>query len=344
MNKTFCTLSVVSLIVAGCSEPERIEVAPEPSATYVQGENWFQCALGAESWGWGSTITADDVPDAELEIFSDYAVLVLNRPSEIDGAAQPAESQQEDTGEANAATEREPLLEPALTEIRFHDPRHCEVHPANPAPEPEPAVGDQYMAMAYGDESAVWSCEDLLEGQLAALMEGRETARGAIREKRGEQGCDLWTVREDVSEMTDDQSVFISTSSLNYLDRLGRYQSASLILRCQENTTSVFISYSARLGNDRNYDDPGKNLLIRLDDDGAQTEFWRSATSGEAVGLWRGNRAIPFIRRLAESRELRVRVSPDYGNRIDTVFYLNHLDEHLPALASACGWEYAPND
>lgn len=307
---------------------------------YVPGENHFVCSFPADL-GYGS-ITSADAPEAKVEIHSEYAVLSNLIYGSNDTSAE--------SGEAASA---EPLSGPQPSyvnnrvwqEFRFSNLSACQIYEELPASEvspPEP--GENYLSMAYGELDEAWSCADFERGRLNASIDNSDVAEDAIRERMAAADCDPWRVREDTSAMTDDVSVMITTYSDSYFGRYNDFRRATLVLRCSENTSAVFVNFNESLGNDGSYNNPGKNVLVRIGDAAANEQFWSTSTSREAIGLWRGGGSIPFMRQLTSAETLRLRVTPDRRNPMEVLFYTNRLREHLPKLASACGWDFEASE
>lgn len=147
-----------------------------------------------------------------------------------------------------------------------------------------------------------------------------------------------WTVKTDTSNMTDEKNVFIATRSEPYSGNYGTTQ-ATLHVRCMEDTTSVIWDWDEYLGDDdSSVYTTKKRMTIRLDSETPEEHWYSVSTDGTAVGLWSGGDAIPFIRRLIESKRLVARITPYGESAREAVFDVAMLDEHLPELQEACHW------
>lgn len=335
-------LSFALVIVAGCGESTETvnQPAPVEPTRYVPGENHFVCVFPSEL-GYGS-ITSADAPDSSLEIYPDYSVLsslIYGAPEVLASSGEAVSAESEPSDNAQFTEER------IWQEFRFSNPEACQILDELPASEVSPPQpGENYISMAYGEIDESWNCDDFERGRLNASIDNSEIAEDAIRERMSDNNCDLWQVREDESPMTGDVSVIMTTYSDSYFGRYNDFRRATLVLRCSENTSAAFVNFNELLGNDGSYDRPGKNVLVRVGEDAANQQFWNTSTTREAVGLWSGGSSIPFMRRLASAETLRLRVSPDRRNPIEVVFYTNRLQEHLPKLASACGWDFEASE
>lgn len=295
-------------------------------ARYAPGENWFACVM--HDGDWAQVITVEDVPTASLVIYESYA--------ELEVLGEPAEDEVAGLADAIEGAMRAESQEDNSVRIRFANPDACELRDEAPAPS-EP-TRPNFIRVAYGP-SDEWTCEELYGAYTDALLAGDETATRALREKRGEQGCDMWNVRFDVSEMTDQTSVYLTTSSLSFVSEYGQFRSADLVLVCQENTTAALINVGEYLGTDRNgRSRDGKFLMYRIGEHEASSAYWNTSTSGRAVGLWSGGQSIPFIRSLIDEDRLLIRITPTSSSSRELTFFLSGLDNHINELADACGW------
>jgi type VI secretion system protein VasI len=143
-----------------------------------------------------------------------------------------------------------------------------------------------------------------------------------------------WIVSEEQSPLDDSRNVYISTRSLQMtLGTLRLPVTPTLHLRCAENTTSIFVTWESFLDNE------SVEVTTRIDKLPAKSSYWNVSTDFEAVGLWNGADAIPFIRSLFGHHRLLVRVTP-YGDSSQTaVFNLEGLAEAAGPLMAACHWQ-----
>jgi type VI secretion system VasI family protein len=143
-----------------------------------------------------------------------------------------------------------------------------------------------------------------------------------------------WIVSEEQSPLDDSRNVYLSTRSLQMtLGTLRLPVTPTLHLRCAENTTSIFITWESFL------DMESTEVTTRIDKLPAESSYWNVSTNFEAVGLWNGADAIPFIRSLFGHDRLLVRVTP-YGDSPQTaVFNIEGLAEAAGPLMAACHWQ-----
>lgn len=146
-----------------------------------------------------------------------------------------------------------------------------------------------------------------------------------------------WDVSESVSRIDDSKSVTLYLTSDDTFP--GKYsrgrESATLIVRCLENTTSAYF----RFGDHFLADIEGYGrITYRIDDAEARTESFRESTDHKALGLWRGGQAIPFIKRMMEGDAMVVRATPYNESSITTTFTIAGLSDAVVPLREACGW------
>ncbi|WP_333830981.1 type VI secretion system-associated protein TagO [Pararhodobacter sp.] len=145
-----------------------------------------------------------------------------------------------------------------------------------------------------------------------------------------------WSVRVDQSPLDDSTSVYMSVQSDRPLRARFRQESdASLNIRCRENTTSIFIHFGGHFMSDIQ----GRGRVdYRVDDRPAGHTTMSVSTNNEALGLWSGNRSIPFIRGIMDGGSLYVRATPFSESALEMTFNISGLDEELAPLREACNW------
>lgn len=117
--------------------------------------------------------------------------------------------------------------------------------------------------------------------------------------------------------------------------RFGGEKKASLIVRCEENSTSVyFILGDQYLADIQGYGD----ITFRLDSEKAITKGFEASTDNKALGLWRDSDAIPFIKNMVGIDNMIVRVTPYNQSPITVDFPVKGLDGAIKPLREACRW------
>ena len=110
------------------------------------------------------------------------------------------------------------------------------------------------------------------------------------------------------------------------------YAVPTLAIRCQEDTTSIYINFGTFLDTD------DMRVEYRIDSEAAQSATWYISTNYEAVGLWRGGQSIPFIRRLLDKDRFLFRLTPYGENTVVAKFSIAGLRDEAEELAEACHW------
>lgn len=151
------------------------------------------------------------------------------------------------------------------------------------------------------------------------------------------QGIGQWGIFKDKSPVDDSLSVYLSLDANDYINVGYKKFKPSLIIRCRENATSVFINYDIFLGNK-----PIKPLT-RLDSEKAVSDvYWVTSTDHKAIFydslLGEGEASIKFIKKLLDKNKFFIRVTPYSENPVDATFDLTGIDEAIKPLRAVCGW------
>lgn len=145
-----------------------------------------------------------------------------------------------------------------------------------------------------------------------------------------------WRSNSTTSAVDDSQRIVLSVESLEPIrSRFGSPGPADLMIRCEENTTSLFIHFNGLFMADiQSYG----QVTTRIDDQRARTISMSASTNNEALGLWRGGASIPFIRTLFDGDRLFVRATPFNENRVEMTFPIAGLERAIEPLREACNW------
>lgn len=145
-----------------------------------------------------------------------------------------------------------------------------------------------------------------------------------------------WTVEEDKSAFDDTQTVILFLDADQEIPgQYGGSTTPSLILRCMEDRTSVYLTMGDYFLSDiQGYG----NVDYRIDDTKAQVARMSSSTDNHALGLWSGGASIPFIKQLATGEKLALRITPYNESPRELSFSLTGLNAVLPKLREACSW------
>ncbi|MDP2085218.1 MAG: type VI secretion system-associated protein TagO [Gemmobacter sp.] len=145
-----------------------------------------------------------------------------------------------------------------------------------------------------------------------------------------------WSVRIEKSQLDDSTSVYISLESQNPLrGRFGQKEPASLHLRCKEKTTVAYIYFGGHFMSDNR---GGGRVDYRVDNRPAKHRVMDESNDNQALGLWSGKAAIPFIKELMEGSSLYIRATPFSESMIEATFSIAGLAKAIEPLKAACKW------
>lgn len=143
-----------------------------------------------------------------------------------------------------------------------------------------------------------------------------------------------WTVSRSSSPVDDSSTVVLrQRADEEVRARYGQTYRPSLLIRCMENSTGLYINYGFFLTTG------SMTVTTRVDKEDARKARWNVSTDYEAVGLWRGGQAIPFIKSLLGKDRLFVRVQPHGESYVDVTFSLDGLDDRIHSVAKTCRWD-----
>jgi type VI secretion system protein VasI len=57
-----------------------------------------------------------------------------------------------------------------------------------------------------------------------------------------------------------------------------------------------------------------------------------------ALGLWNGNAAIPFIKKMMEHEKMVIRATPFSDSAVTAEYRISGLEEAIKPLRDACKW------
>lgn len=160
----------------------------------------------------------------------------------------------------------------------------------------------------------------------------RAAASGPTASSAASAPVSPWQRYRSRSEIDDSPLVTLTSVGRSYESQYGLERVPHLTVRCMENTTSVILDMDRYLGSGT------VRVTTRVDDAPARTHQMQVSTDNEAVGLWRGGQAIPFIRTMLGAETLTVRVEPRHVQHVTTSFAIRGLDTKIDELATACNW------
>lgn len=148
-----------------------------------------------------------------------------------------------------------------------------------------------------------------------------------------------WRVEREPDPISGSENVFASSSSADEL-RLAFNQIVypALHVACYNNNTQVYLTFSDKyLGSGR------YPVTVRVGAEAAFSEMWQIASGGDAIGHFRGDQAIPFLRRIAGADSMAVRFTPFSENTWTVEFDLTNIDLAVEQVSAACHWRLLDN-
>lgn len=185
--------------------------------------------------------------------------------------------------------------------------------------------------LAVGTAQASEECADISNDQRRLACYDAE-----YRPATEHKAVSEWIVNEQTSPIDDSKTVVLRTESMEpVMGRFGRNSRPSLILRCHENTTVMYLSFDEHhMADSQGYG----RVTMRVDQQDAVRRDMLASTDHKALGLWNGGRSIPVIRTLLDADVLTVRVTPYSESPITVQFPVGGLEEAIVPLREACNW------
>lgn len=146
-----------------------------------------------------------------------------------------------------------------------------------------------------------------------------------------------WIVSTDKSEFKDTTDVIVALRSENTLSckNYGAAEKASLILRCSENTTAMYLATDCHLAS--GHGGYGQ-VEYRFGEKPAHKREFNASTDNKALGLWSGRKSISMIKAMLGSERAIFRFTP-YGNSpVTAKFNITGIDDAIAPLRKECGW------
>jgi len=140
-----------------------------------------------------------------------------------------------------------------------------------------------------------------------------------------------WRFEEIVSPLEGTRTLAaVLTSSTEVANIGGVPEPVELFIRCQNGSLSVFMGWPLYLGLNRG------RLSYRFDSGELRTETWQTSTTGTAIGRFDDRQGRALIEQIGRSRQLAVRVLPQYFDPRETVFDLTGSAEVTARILDAC--------
>lgn len=189
---------------------------------------------------------------------------------------------------------------------------------------------------AFGVEAAASSCVTIDSPLDRLACYDKESGRTPSIETITSQ-ISRWSTTHEKSKMTDQDGLFLSVESKSAIHcRFGNDATITLMIRCMEGTTSIYIATQCHLASS-DYNDYG-HVRYRIDTNPAGLAKMNESTDHRALGLWSGSRAIPFIKQMLGGKELIAQFTPYGESPVSAEFPIAGIDDAIKPLREACKW------
>src|SRR5579862_1679559 len=167
------------------------------------------------------------------------------------------------------------------------------------------------------------------------------------------QSSDKWQVTEKRSPMDDSKTIALSLNADNDIHGPLGDKRPTLIIRCQEKKTKVYVVTGMAASVEEGYDGGPSHehrVGLRFDSNTARYEFWNESTAddalfadSEAYGMrtkieYAAGPLVLLARELAKAKTLTFQFTPFNGSPQVATFDLRGIETHIGRLAEACGW------
>jgi type VI secretion system protein VasI len=144
------------------------------------------------------------------------------------------------------------------------------------------------------------------------------------------KGNGNWSVRIEKSPIDDSENVILSVSSDNTIKSGYNIVNPTLIVRCSENVTNVYIAWDLYLGIN------STDMTTRFDDEKATTRTWSISTDHKAVFVSTGD--VAFAKKMMNHDKLLAQIIPYGESPVMATFSIHGLSEKIKPLRKACKW------
>lgn len=192
------------------------------------------------------------------------------------------------------------------------------------------------VAVSFRADASIDECAGVDADLDRLACYDRESGRTPKTEAKAPVG--EWDVSVKTSDFEDTTDVFLRVQSDDVV-RCGRIkepETATLLIRCMENTTALYISTACHLTSS-DYNDYG-HVDVRLDEAPAKVIRMDESTNNNSLGLWSGGKAIPFIKTMLDKDVMLTRFTPYGESAVTAKFQIAGLKEAISPLRESCGW------
>ena len=195
-----------------------------------------------------------------------------------------------------------------------------------------------FVGAALADEplsAKVMRCQNLENESSRLICYDAITADVEEPEARPASASGNWNVSVDTSPIDDSKVVNMMLDSNEVMTcGYGQQRPATLLLRCSENTTAFFFATDCHMADIQSYG----QVTMRIDEATAFTQNFTASTTNRALGAWRGNQAIPLIKKVLGGNTLTVRMTPYSESAKTLTFDIRNMQSGAEQIASACNW------
>lgn len=174
---------------------------------------------------------------------------------------------------------------------------------------------------------------ECFDGVASAIQ--KEADRRAI-DDLGASDLANWDSTITKSKVDDSTTVvLVSRAKSMIAGRYGRGVRPALVLRCLENTTSMYINFGGHFMADiQNYG----RVTFRVDKRKAVVKSMVASTDSQALGFWYGNSSIPFIKTLFGGSTLLIQATPFNESAVTFEIDIRGVEDAIAPLRKACNW------
>lgn len=203
------------------------------------------------------------------------------------------------------------------------------------------AVGVGGGSLAYAevddvlDNSRFSDCHGFAEDTERLQCYDEKTGFVAVIETAEDEAIEdgsQWSLETETSALDGRTDVWLRVTSENTQpNQIGRATRAHFWVRCMQNRTNAFITFES-------YTSRNQQVRYKLDDKPIQSVWMETMDGGLGIGIWSGNRAIPFVRGLFGASEMVVGYASFSDRNLEFTFDISGLRQRIEVLAESCEW------
>lgn len=145
-----------------------------------------------------------------------------------------------------------------------------------------------------------------------------------------QRGAGKWDITTKTSPIDDSTNVYLSVDAEKPVQSGYNSVRPTLVIRCAQNHTNVFIVWGLYLGLDSTH------MLTRIDRQKAHTNSWSISSDTKAVFVQGGD--IAYAQSLMGHHVLLAQITPYGENPVMAEFDISGLSKAIEPLRKACHW------